>query len=186
MASKSPRRQELLKAIGIRNFKTIPAECDETVPDGLTPEETVSYLAGKKAACVAEKEPDALIVAADTLVFLDGEPLGKPANAGDAARTLRRLSGRSHTVMTGIRVVFGGKEAGGCETTRVFFRELSDGEISAYVESGEPMDKAGSYGIQGLGAVLVERIEGDYFNVVGLPLCRLCRVMKELGINILG
>ena len=143
-------------------------------------------LAGDKAAEVAEHcAPENVIIAADTIVWLEGELLGKPRSEEDAARMLRELSGRSHEVWTGVCVLRGGEKLLGAERTLVRFRRLEESEILSYIATGEPMDKAGAYGAQGLGALFVERIDGDFFNVMGLPLCRLGRMLKKLGVELL-
>jgi len=182
LASKSPRRAELLRVMGLRDFTVLPAPGEERVPVGLAPGETVVRIAEQKArAAAALCTPDDLIIAADTLVYLDGVPLGKPADAEEAAAMLRRLSGARHTVYTGLALQRGDRRITDCEATDVFFRELEEAEIAAYVATGEPMDKAGAYGIQTLGCVFVRRLEGDYFNVVGLPLCRLYTMLAQMG-----
>lgn len=186
LASASPRRQELLSQIGI-TFDVVVKPVDETLLQGISPQEAVCELAWRKAWNVRDNLEHGLVIGADTVVVHDGEVLGKPVDDKDAFQTLRKLSGGSHYVITGFCIVDvnSGKVVKTSETTQVFFRELTDTEIRAYVLSGEPMDKAGSYGIQGLGAVLVDRIEGCYFNVVGLPLTRLAMVLKEFGIEVL-
>ncbi|WP_420457384.1 Maf family protein [Rubrivirga sp.] len=176
LASASPRRRDLLARLGLA-FDVRPSDADETWPEGLDPGPAAAEVALRKAR--ATPAEGALVLAADTVVVLDGEVLGKPADADDAARTLRRLSGRTHTVATGIALGLDGREATAFETTAVTFAALSDAEIAAYVTTGSPLDKAGAYGIQDdLGAVFVERIEGDYFNVVGLPLRRLYATLR--------
>lgn len=186
LASASPRRRELLEMLGQTNFLVAPAETDEEIayPD---PEETVRNIALSKARKVAGKfSADALILAADTLVYLEGEALGKPKDEAEAKSMLSRLSGARHTVYTGVAAVYDGRELTFAEKTDVFFRPMTEDEIDAYVASGEPMDKAGAYGAQGLGAVFIERIDGDFFNVVGLPLCRLVTMLRGFGINLIG
>lgn len=184
LASSSPRRRELLSHFNI-DFIIDPAAGPEKPPVGASPEETVMALATSKAAEVAARRPDSLVIGADTIVELDGVILGKPADRPDAFRMLRALSGREHRVFTGVALVSAGKTLCGAEMTRVFFREMTDREINAYLDSGEPMDKAGAYGYQGLAGLFVERIEGDYFNVVGLPLCRLGRMLDSMGVTLL-
>jgi septum formation protein len=170
--------------LGIRGFDVIPADVDETVPE-LTPAEAVMFLAREKARKVAEsREEDALIIAADTLVYLDGAPLGKPETEQEAKSMLRRLSGNRHTVYTGVAVIKNEEETAFAEETDVFFRELLEEEIDAYIRTGEPMDKAGAYGAQGIGAVFIRRIEGDFFNVMGLPVCRLVTELRRFGLNL--
>lgn len=177
MASGSPRRRELLERAGI-SFTVAPANADESIPDGFTPGQAVTELARRKASAANEEHPGELILAADTLVALDGEVLGKPADEKEAAEMLRRLSGRAHEVFTGVAIRRGGQETAFFERTLVVFYELSASEIKEYIRTGEPMDKAGAYGIQGRGCLFVRRLEGDYFNVVGLPVARVCRELK--------
>jgi septum formation protein len=176
LASASPRRRDLLARLGL-TFEVRPSDADETWPLGRLPGPAAAEVALRKAHAV--DSPNALVLAADTVVVLDGHVLGKPADAADAVDTLSRLSGRTHEVATGLALRFDGRETTAFETTRVTFARLSLAEITAYVASGSPMDKAGAYGIQDdLGAVFVERIEGDYFNVVGLPLRRLYATLR--------
>ena len=183
LASRSPRRCELLKMIGIEEIKIIPAEIEEKPPDGLTPEQTVCEIALQKARCVSPFcGGHDTIIAADTLVYIDGQPIGKPADENDAAAILWKLSGRRHSVYTGMAVIRGADCIFGAEKTDVFFREILGAEIAAYIKTGEPMDKAGAYGAQGRGAAFIERIEGDFYNVVGLPVCRLSKMLKDFGI----
>jgi len=184
LASQSPRRRELLEQVGL-SFTVRPAQGEQPV-SGLSPEETVKAIALEKARAVAAvSAPDELILAADTLVYIDDCPLGKPSDREEAAAMLRRLSGREHTVCTGVALIKGENRLVRCEKTAVRFRELSDETIARYIATGEPMDKAGSYGIQGMGALLVSGIEGDYFNVVGLPLALLSDMLTEFGLTIL-
>ena len=182
LASGSPRRYELLKMIGIDDFRVVPDTTDEVIMPFLSPEETVCNIALQKATNVSRScEADDMIIAADTLVYLDGNPMSKPADADDAANMLRALSGRRHTVFTGIALLRRNDSVTHAEKTEVYFRKLSDSEILAYVKTGEPMDKAGAYAAQGRGAIFVERIEGEFFNVMGLPLCRLAIMLREFG-----
>lgn len=181
LASKSPRRRELLSAF-VPDLEIMVDSSDEVVEEGLSPEETVKRLALKKAENVASMaDGSAIIIAADTVVFIDGEILGKPATYDEAASMLYKLSGREHFVCTGFSVIDNQTKKTICdfERTVVRFKTLSDSEIEKYVETGEPMDKAGAYGIQGIGSVFVEGIQGDYFNVVGLPLCSLAKMLKN-------
>ena len=181
LASKSPRRKEIFSSLAAEcgfDFEIITAPTDEELY-GEHPKSGVATLAVRKGEAVYKKHPDSLVVSSDTLVELDGIPLGKPTDRNDAVRMLKELSGRAHNVHTGIAVHYGGRVVSGVATTAVIFRELSDSEIIDYVESGEPMDKAGGYGIQGKGCLLVERIEGDYLNVVGLPAVKLAEILKE-------
>ena len=186
LASASPRRQELLRQIGL-NFEVVVKSVDETISGGIAPQEGVRELAFRKVKAVIDSNIAGIIIGADTVVVHQGNILGKPADFSDAVKTLRYLSGSEHLVITGFCIAdtFTGKSVTQSETTRVFFRELTDKEILAYVNSGESTDKAGSYGIQGLGAVLVDKIDGCYFNVVGLPLTKLVLALKEFGIEVL-
>ena len=181
LASQSPRRRELLTLVGIAHT-VAPADIDESVRPGERPAPHAERLARTKAAAIAAREPDALVVAADTIVVIDGTILGKPRDEDDARRTLRTLSGRQHVVFTAVAVARGRRVESEVEEVTVSFRDLTDAEVAAYVATGEPMDKAGSYGIQGYGATIVERIEGDYFAVMGLSLVRTVRLMERLGV----
>lgn len=182
LASASPRRRELLTLIGIAHEVT-PADIDETERPDEAPAAYVERLAREKAAAVARRSPDALVIGSDTTVVIDGSILGKPTDRADAARMLRMLSGRAHTVYTAVAVECEGRVESDIEVVSVTIRQLTDREIAAYIETGEPMDKAGSYGIQGYGATIVERIDGDYFSVMGLSLVRLVRLMARLGLE---
>jgi septum formation protein len=182
LASASPRRSELLTLIGIPHIVR-PADLDESFPADETPPAYVERLAREKAAHVAAAFPDAVVIGGDTTVVLGDDILAKPADADEAARMLERLSGRTHEVCTGVAVVRGGRTASGVERVAVTFRVLTHTEISDYVETGEPMDKAGAYGIQGFGATIVERVDGDYFSVMGLGLRRLIALLAEVGIQ---
>ncbi len=185
LASASPRRRELLAGLGLE-FEIRPAKGEEHPAPGLSGAETAKRLSRAKCLEVAASaSPDDVVIAADTVVAADGEILGKPHDASDAKRMLRALSGRSHWVYTGVTVWKGGALRSAAEGTQVRFRALTDAEIEAYIATGEPMDKAGAYGIQGRAALFVEGIDGDYFNVVGLPLCRLGEMLKELGIPLI-
>ena len=184
LASKSPRRQELLQRMGLTDFKILVPDADESFPDGLTPQETVEYISRVKA--VAAKElvsAGDIVITADTMVFLDEHRLGKPTDEADALRMLTALQGRSHTVCTGVTVMQGDHILTESEPTKVYFREASEAELRGYIATGDPMDKAGAYGVQSLGALLVERIDGDFFNVMGLPVLRLSRMLREFGIR---
>lgn len=186
LASASPRRRELLTMLGLRDFKIIPAKGDEILPAGVAPGDAAAAVSRKKAEEVAELcKVDDVVIAADTIVSLDSEILGKPADKEDARRMLSRLSGRTHTVYTGVTVIRGGETVSGYERTDVRFRELEDREIRAYIDTGEPMDKAGAYGAQGIGSLFVEGIDGDFFNVMGLPLCRLAKMLEKLGVSLI-
>jgi septum formation protein len=182
LASGSPRRRELLKLVGIEH-EVRPSNIDETMRPGETPRGHAERLAREKASAVADADATTITIAADTIVVVDGEVLGKPADAGVAARMLRMLSGRQHTVLTAVAVSRGSELRSSVEEVVVRFRDLDDGEIQRYIATGEPMDKAGAYGIQGFGATIVERVEGDYFAVMGLPLVRLVAILEEVGIR---
>jgi septum formation protein len=182
LASSSPRRRELLTLIGI-SHAVLPADIDESVLPGEDPREHAERLARGKAGVIAEREPNALVIAADTIVVVDGDILGKPRDEASAAQMLRRLSGRGHVVFTAVAVARGGQVASGVEAVDVNFRDLSDDEIHRYIATREPMDKAGAYGIQGYGATIVERIDGDYFAVMGLALGRMVRLMASVGVE---
>ena len=185
LASASPRRRELLSLV-FGSFSVIPSEFDEsTVPSELAPAEHVVHSALMKARDVATAHSEALVIGADTIVVIDGNILGKPANSADAARMLKKLSGKTHQVHTGVAVVQGLMERSGAECTDVTFRELSPETISRYVATGEPLDKAGAYAIQGKGAVLIKCIRGCYPNVVGLPIYRLTVLLADFGIEVL-
>jgi len=184
LASASPRRQELLRNAGIA-FVPHPADVDESPLDGESPRACAERLAREKAVAVQGRQPADLVLGADTIVVIDGQILGKPRDAEDAARMLRMLAGRVHEVITGVCVA-GPKppsarsvESVGSESTLVTVDALSDEEIRAYVATGEPMDKAGAYAIQGQASRWISRIEGDYFNVVGLPIALVYRMLRE-------
>ena len=179
LASQSPRRQELIGYI-LSNYEVIVSAVEETLPDGIAPEEVPAYLAGVKAQAVAAEHPDDVVIGADTVVILDGQVLGKPKDRDDALHMLRSLSGKAHTVITGCAIIQDGRMTTFADRTCVEFYPLSDREILDYIATGEPFDKAGAYGIQGRGSVLVKRIEGDFFNVMGLPVARLKREMERV------
>ena len=183
LASQSPRRRELLERMGISQFDVIPAKGEERSDPNLTPEQLVEELSRQKAAEIAADHPDALIIAADTVVAVDGSVLGKPHSREDAQDMLKRLSGREHTVYSGLTVCWQGRSVTQHEATAVRFRPLSQVDIADYASTGEPMDKAGAYGIQGYGCTLVEGITGDYYNVMGLPVCRLSAILAGFGID---
>ena len=182
LASSSPRRRELLTMIGIAH-EVVPADIDESYFPGEHPPAHADRLAREKGRVIATRFPDAVVISADTIVVLDEEVLGKPGDAAEAARTLRKLSGRTHTVYTAVAAARAGAMESGIEAVSVTFRELTDDEIAAYVATREPMDKAGAYGIQGYGATIVDRIDGDYFAVMGLALNRMVRLLKRVGVR---
>ena len=184
LASQSPRRRELLGLTGLP-FIVRAADIDETMDSGKAPFDEVARVSRLKAEAVARK-PEDVVIAADTIVVCQGEVLGKPRNEADAFRILSLLSGRHHEVMTGMTVVCGDKAITHTEVTRIHFRELLPEEIRAYIASGEPMDKAGAYGIQGGAALFADQMEGDYYNVMGLPVCRLAMILRGFGLPIWG
>lgn len=178
LASSSPRRKELLTTAGIK-FEIHVKEVDETVPEGTPPEEAAKMTAARKAAAVSEDFSDCVVIGADTIVVADGKILGKPKDEDNAKSMLRMLSGVEHKVITGVCIIRNGNSETFAKISKVKFYDLTDEEILAYVATGEPMDKAGAYGIQGLGCRLVESIEGDYFNIVGLPVAEVCRKLNK-------
>ncbi|MEF9952336.1 MAG: Maf family protein [Clostridium sp.] len=186
LASASPRRREILDLYGI-NYKVIPSDVDENI-NALSPYEMVETLSYMKAKSVAQNNINSLIIGADTVVYLDGVILGKPKTKEDAYNMLKSLSGKCHEVVTGVSLVSisSNINISDYEVTKVYFKELTDKEIYDYIESKEPLDKAGSYGIQGIGSVFVEKIEGCYFNVVGLPTNKLYNLLGRIGVNLLG
>lgn len=187
LASQSPRRRELLGQMGFTDFLIRPARGEESAAPGLAPAELVEVLSRQKGLeAAASAAPGDIVIAADTVVAVDGRVLGKPHSREEAADMLAALSGRTHTVYTGVTLCRDGEVLTGHEATAVRFRPLTAAEIAAYVATGEPMDKAGAYGIQGLGALLVAGIEGDYSNVVGLPICRLGRMLARFGVDALA
>lgn len=182
LASGSPRRKELMKMAGLK-FAVMPTDVPEIVPDSVPPERRAAFLAELKAAYMSVRHPDKIIIGADTVVLCEGRLLGKPKDAEEAKEMLRFLSGKVHTVYTGVSIIYSDEED--AETflseTKVEFYKLGEDEIDAYVASGEPMDKAGAYGIQGRGCTLVKGIVGDYFTVMGLPIAELVRRLRAHG-----
>jgi septum formation protein len=184
LASKSERRRRMLSDLRL-DFDILSFDIDENAPDGIAPEELVKYLALRKLDAAVRGTNNAVVIAADTVVSCEGQIFGKPADKADAVRMLRALSGRAHEVYTGVAVSDGVRTAVESERTAVFFRTLSDDEIYRYIETENVTDKAGSYGIQDTASLFVERIEGDYYNVVGLPLCRLGTMLRrDFGIEL--
>ena len=183
LASKSPRRQELL-GLFRQPFTVRVADIDETMDPVKAPFDEVARLSREKALAVPREQED-VVIAADTIVVCQGKTLGKPHSEEDAKAMLRLLSGRDHQVMTGLTVLRGADLLSLTEVTDIHFRELSDKEIAAYVATGEPMDKAGSYGIQGGAALFAEKMVGDYYNVMGLPVCRLWQLLRQLAPELL-
>ncbi|MBM7653033.1 Maf family protein [Neobacillus cucumis] len=180
LASSSPRRKELLENLRL-SFSISSSEVDESFDSKLTPEEVVMELAERKAQVVFQKNPDAFVIGSDTVVVADNQILGKPADEAEAISMLKRLAGRQHEVFTGVAILSATGITKFFERTEVWFWELTDEDINAYVQSGEPFDKAGAYGIQKLGSMLVRKINGDYFAVVGLPVARTIRELKKAG-----
>ena len=184
LASGSPRRQELLGRMGIQDFDVRVPDTEENFPQGLSPREVVCYISREKSdAAAALCTADEIVITADTMVFLDDRRLGKPKDEADALSMLTALQGRRHTVCTGVTVRQGSRILTEAESTEVCFRPATEEELRAYIATGEPMDKAGAYGIQGLGALLVEGIQGDFFNVMGLPILRLSRMISTFGVT---
>ncbi len=186
LASASPRRKELLEKIGLR-FKVEPSNYQEGMLSGLEPHELARKISLEKAKAAASKHENAIVIAADTFIVFGDQILGKPHTEKEARKMLETISGKSHSVITGFSIIDIGanKTVSKSVETKIYIKKLAPAEIDAYVKSKEPLDKAGAYAIQGLGAVFVERIEGDYFNVIGLPLSALTEALKEFGINIL-
>jgi septum formation protein len=182
LASSSPRRRELLTLVGI-SHDVQPANIDETLRSRETPRRYAERLAREKASAIATRDPNLITIGADTIVVINRKILGKPADADQAGAMLRQLSGREHTVVTAVAVSRGRKLRSAVEEVRVRFRNLRDDEIEAYIATGEPMDKAGAYGIQGYGATIVECIDGDYFAVMGLSLVRLVGLLRDVGVS---
>lgn len=186
LASGSPRRRELLERIGVTGFLVRVPDVEESFPEGLTPPQVVSYISREKAEAAARLcGPEDIVITADTMVFLDRQRLGKPRDEAHALEVLTALQGREHTVCTGVTVRQGARSCTESESTKVFFRPASEAELRSYIATGEPMDKAGAYGVQGRGALLVERLEGDFFNVMGLPVLRLSRMLARFGVVLL-
>jgi len=183
LASASPRRRELLALINVAH-SVQPADIDETPRPTEAPRALAERLAREKAATGGRGALDeAVVIGSDTIVVVDDDVLGKPRDEAEAARMLRRLSGRDHIVMTGVAAQWRGRIRSDVVQVGVTFRSLSDDDIARYIRTGEPMDKAGAYGIQGYGATIVDRVDGDYFAVMGLPLNRLVRLLEELGLE---
>lgn len=186
LASGSPRRQELLGRMGITDFTVRVPEVEESYPAGLSPEETVCYISREKSdAARLLCDENELIITADTMVFLDGKRLGKPKDEAQALEMLTALAGRRHTVCTGVTVRRGDVILTRAQSTDVYFRPATERELRAYIRTGEPMDKAGAYGVQGKGSLLVRRIDGDFFNVMGLPVEMLAEMLKTFEIDLL-
>jgi septum formation protein len=186
LASASPRRKELLEKTGLK-FEVEPSNYEENISPELEPHELAKWLSLEKAKLVAKNHQNALVIAADTFIVFEGKILGKPATETEAKKMLETLSGKQHSVITGLTIIDTetNKAISKSVETKVYIRKLTSKEIEAYVKSKEPLDKAGAYAIQGLGSVIVEKIEGDYFNVIGLPLSALAESLKGFGVHIL-
>lgn len=182
LASQSPRRRELLSSLGYE-YEVCPADIDETIPEGTEAKYVPEILSREKALAVLKENPDAVVVGSDTVVICEGHILGKPQSKEEAKAMLTLLSGRKHVVATGLCVCSKEMTRSLVNVTEVYFHELSEALIESYVATGEPMDKAGAYGIQGYGSVLVRKIDGDYFSVMGLPLSQTARLLSQFGIN---
>ena len=180
LASQSPRRRQLMELIGIEHIAVV-SDVEETAPPDYTPDALVMELALQKARAVHQDYPDDCVIGADTVVFIDDEIIGKPADEAAARATLTRLQGREHIVYTGVAVLSPRGEDVRFEATRVRFSSMSDAEIAWYISTGEPMDKAGAYGIQGPGGMFVSAVNGNYFNVIGMPLPLLYRMLCDAG-----
>lgn len=187
LASASPRRKEILGITGLK-FDVCTSDYEEDLSLKLNPRELARFLSRKKAGAVAHRHKNAIIIAADTFIVFKNRLLGKPHTDKEAEKMLRMLNGKAHSVITGFTVLDtgSGKKLSRSVETKVYFKSLSSEKINAYVRSKEPLDKAGAYAIQGLGAVFIEKIEGDFFNVVGLPLCALVESLKRFGVNVLN
>lgn len=186
LASGSPKRRELMEMLDVKDLVIIPAKGEEKPPEGVGPGELVMALASAKAREVAAaRAAGDTVIGADTIVWVDGRVLGKPHSEQEAGQMLRLLSGNVHEVYTGVCLIKDGEESCQFDVTRVRFRPLSEREIAAYIKTGEPMDKAGAYGAQGKAALFVQSIEGDFFNVMGLPLCMLGEMLKQRGVEVL-
>ncbi|MBS1113027.1 MAG: Septum formation protein Maf [Nitrospirae bacterium] len=187
LASGSPRRREILAKTGLK-FKVDMSNYQEKLEPGLKPHDIARLLSSEKARHVAHRYRNVLVIAADTIVVFKGSLFGKPQNKEQAKEMLKTLSGKAHSVITGFTIIDTAtkKELTTSVESKVFFKRLSPNEIAAYIRSGEPLDKAGAYAVQGLGAVLIKRIEGDFFNVMGLPLHSLTESLKKFGIKVLN
>lgn len=183
LASSSPRRKELLENLRLK-FEISSSDADESFSESLSPAEVVMELASRKSGTVAQDYPDCFVIGSDTVVVHDGAILGKPESGQEALQMLKKLSGNTHSVYTGVSIISPEKETRFYEKTDVTFWDLSDEEIDTYIKSGEPFDKAGSYGIQGFGSMLVKEISGDYYTVVGLPVSKLIRELRKIGYNL--
>lgn len=182
LASASPRRREILANAGF-SFDIIPSDADENIAGDLSDEETVKELAKRKTRYILSRYPGSIVFGCDTVVAVDGKILGKPENDEAAFNMLKMLSGRTHRVLTGVCIISEEKEICFCDTTQVTFYQLSDETVRSYIATGECSDKAGAYGIQGYGSVLIKEIKGDYFSVMGLPVAKAARALGEFGIN---
>ncbi len=186
LASSSPRRKDLLSLVGL-NFEVDPGDYEERMDLGMPPRSLSRFLSRKKAETVAAKYRDAIVIAADTFILFRGRLMGKPHTKKEARRMLEALNGKTHSVITGFTVIdtMSGRSLSRSVETKVSFKRLTPTEIESYVRTSEPLDKAGAYAIQGLGAVIVKKIEGDYFNVIGLPLSSFADALKKFGVPLL-
>lgn len=186
LASKSPRRKELLEKLGLK-FQIIPSDYKEDINLKLSPLKLARFLSAKKAEAISHKYSDHIIIAADTFVLLGNTPLGKPKTKKEAAEMLKKISGKLVSVITGYTIIDTStdKEISKAIKTKVYIKDLSNREIQGYIKTGEPLDKAGAFAVQGIGAVIIKKIDGDFFNVVGLPVFDLAETLKEFGINII-
>lgn len=186
LASNSPRRKQLLQMIGLE-FTVKTSNFDETGKLDLDPIQLVEYLSFQKAQSVAIKHPNMIVIGADTVVVLDKKIIGKPKNSTDAKKILRKLSNKMHLVITGYAIIDTSttRRVTNSVTSKVFMKKIPEKQIESYVKTGEPLDKAGAYGIQGLGSILINKIEGDYFNVVGLPIKELTTDLERFGVSVL-
>lgn len=187
LASGSPRRKEILEKLGIP-FDVIPSNYEENMTENIAPEELAKKLALGKATDVAGKVSNSIVIGADTFIYFEGKKLGKPKTSEKAAEMLTEMSGKPHLIYTGYAIIDSDTKQTvlGCCETKVYFRQLNSSEIKNYVNSGEPLDRAGAYAIQGIGSVIVEKIVGDYFNVVGLPISQVAQSLKEFGYELFG
>lgn len=186
LASASPRRKEILEATGLK-FSIDAGDYEEDMTLGLEPPQLARFLSSEKAKNIAAKYKNALVIAADTFIVFKGSLMGKPHTREEARRMLTLLNGKAHSVITGFTIIDTNtkKKLSRSVETKVYFRKMTAQEIEAYVKTGEPLDKAGAYAIQGIGAVIIKKIEGDYFNVVGLPLSSLTGALKKFGVSVL-
>lgn len=187
LASKSPRRKELLEKLGLK-FQIVPSDYEEDINLKLSPLKLARFLSAKKAEAISHEYPDHIIIAADTFVVLENTPLGKPKTKKEAEEMLKKISGKLVSVITGYTIIDRSidKEISKAIKTKVYIKDLSDKEIQGYIKTGEPLEMAGAFAVQGIGAIIIKKVDGDFFNVVGLPVFDLAETLKEFGIDILG